>query len=519
MTAAAALPPSRPVAVIGAGTMGAGIARVAAGAGHTVSLFDAADGAVDRALDELGSRLERSVERGRLSSSEAAEIRERIIPGEDYRDAAESGLVIEAIVERLDIKQQVLGEWERVVDDDAVLASNTSSLSITAIGAALRRPERVVGMHFFNPAPVMPLVEVVRGEETAQGVVDLTSATAAAWGKTPVRCASTPGFIVNRVARPFYGEALRLLQEGVADPATIDAVVTDAGGFRMGPFTLMDLVGLDVNLAVSKSVYEQTFHDPRFAPNVLQQARVDAGHLGRKTGRGFYDYRNAAPAAEPAASSAAPAPATVEVHGRLGWADGLCDRLRSGGVEIRIVADGGPGHLILDEVHVVPTTGVSATDLAAAGVLGSADVVVFDLVGDWSQASRVAIAVADQASPATVAKVAGMFSAAGLAVSEIHDAPGLILMRIVAQLASVAADAVHLGVSTSGDIDTAMRLGTNYPQGPLEWADRLGADEVVDVLDHLRAHYGEERYRAASLLRRAAATGVHLGSPTDSIST
>ncbi len=509
-TPGAPLDPAAVVAVVGAGTMGSGIARVAAGAGHSVLLFDAVPGAVERAVADLRSRLERSVERDRMSPQEMADLLERITPCQDLEQLAPAGFVVEAIVEDLAIKQDVLHRLELMLAGDAILATNTSSLSVTAIAAGLDDPGRLVGMHFFNPAPVMPLVEVVHGTATRPEVAATTAATAAAWGKTPVDCSSTPGFIVNRVARPFYGEALRLLGEGIADAATIDAVVTGAGGFRMGPFALMDLVGLDVNLAVSKSVYAQTFHDPRFAPNVIQQSLVDAGHLGRKTERGFFFYDGGDNPA-PATAAAGPAPVAVEVSGELAWAEGLVARLEGGGIRVNRIEAGGPGHVIVGGVHLVPTFGATATALAAGAVFGSAEVAVIDLVRDWETADRVAVAVADQADPATSAIVAGALQAAGLDVSIVDDAPGLILMRIVAQLASVAADAATLGVATPPAIDTAMRLGTNYPVGPIAWANAVGTTTIVTVLDILRGFYGEDRYRAAAALRRAAVGGRPLG--------
>lgn len=504
------LDPATVVAVIGAGTMGSGIARVAAAAGHSVLLFDAAPGAVERAVADLRSRLERSVEKGTMSLEEMADLLDRITQCQDLEQLAPAGLVIEAIVEDLAIKQDVLRRLEGVLAADAILATNTSSLSVTAIAAGLDDPGRVVGMHFFNPAPVMPLVEVVHGTATRPEVAATTAATAVAWGKTPVDCSSTPGFIVNRVARPFYGEALRLLSEGIADAATIDAVVTGAGGFRMGPFALMDLVGLDVNLAVSKSVYAQTFHDPRFAPSVIQQSLVDAGYLGRKAERGFYFYVGGDNPA-PATAATGPVPAAVETRGNLGWAEGLVARLQGGDVKVNRTEAGGPGHVIVGGVHLVPTFGATATALAAGAVLESAEVAVIDLVRDWETADRVAVAVADQASPGTAATVAGALQAAGLDVSIVDDAPGLILMRIVAQLASVAADAATLGVARPVAIDTAMRLGTNYPAGPIAWANSVGPTTIVTVLDILRGFYGEERYRAAAALRRAAVGGRPLG--------
>lgn len=512
MTAAAtsALSPAVAVGVIGAGTMGAGIARVAAEAGHQVLLYDAVDGVVEAALEDLRTRLGRSVDRGRMTAEAATGLVQRITACRSLDQMAGAGLVIEAIVEDLDTKIQVLGKVAAVVGDDAILATNTSSLSVTAIAARIDDPGRVVGMHFFNPAPVMPLVEVVSGTGTSPETADMVFATAAAWGKTPVRCASTPGFIVNRVARPFGGEALRLVAEGVADPATIDAVLTGAGGFRMGPFALMDLVGLDVSLAVSKSVYTQTFHDPRFTPSVIQQALVDAGHLGVKTGRGFYDYTDGAEKPLPATHAPAPRPRAVAVHGGLGQGTGLVPRLEAAGVEVGSVDEPGPGFLSVDGVVVRPTDGRTATRLMVEEVVVGGDIVVFDLVRDWSEADRVAVAVAAQAEHNSLASAAGLFQAGGLDVSVVADSPGLVMMRIVAQLSSVAADAVTLSVAEPGAIDTAMRLGTNYPVGPLEWADQIGARAVVAALDHIRDHYGEDRYRVASLLRQSSLTGVPL---------
>jgi 3-hydroxybutyryl-CoA dehydrogenase len=501
------LTPDDPVAVLGAGTMGAGIAHVAAAAGHEVLIHDAVAGAVDAAIADLSKRLDRSVQKGRLHADAATATLDRIRPVSSIEGFAPARLVVEAIIEDLDIKRRVLAQVASIVAADAIIATNTSSLSVTAIAAGVPNPQRVAGLHFFNPAPVLPLVEVVHGAATAPAVVNALVETVAAWGKTPVRCASTPGFIVNRIARPFYGEALRLLEEGVGDAATIDGCITGAGGFRMGPFALMDLVGLDVNLAVSTSVYEQTAHDSRFAPSVLQRAMVDAGRLGRKTGSGWFTYSAAASTAGPSRLDPGPPPANVELHGDLGWAAGITARLGESGVQIDPVPGGGPGHLIFDGIHLVPTDGTMATSYAASDVFGTCDVAVFDLVRDWAAASRVAVAVADRAAPGVARKVGGLFAAAGLEVALVDDAPGLVLMRTVAQLASVAADAVRVGVATADDIDTAMKLGTSYPAGPLEWADTIGAATIVTVLDHLAAAYGEDRYRASLALRRAAASG------------
>ncbi|MCC6840237.1 MAG: 3-hydroxybutyryl-CoA dehydrogenase [Flavobacteriales bacterium] len=282
------------VGVIGAGTMGLGIAQVAAQAGHRVVLFDARKDAVPAALANLGDTLARLVAKGKLSEEQARTVHGRIVPAEELGAMASCGLLIEAIVEQLPVKQELFRALGSMVGPQAVLASNTSSLSITAIAAASARPERVIGLHFFNPAPLMPLVEVVPGLATAPALPLELHALMLRWGKSPVVCKDTPGFIVNRVARPFYGESLRLFEEGVADMATIDHVLKQQGGFRMGPFELMDLIGNDINFAVTRSVWEAFFNDPRYKPSLIQQRQVESGRLGRKTGRGFFDYSGAA---------------------------------------------------------------------------------------------------------------------------------------------------------------------------------------------------------------------------------
>lgn len=285
-----ALSKSAVVAVIGAGAMGAGIAQIAAQAGHPVRLLDLQPGAAAQAIARIRSTLAKLAEKGKLTVDAAAAAGERLVAVESHGELAGSALVIEAIVERLDVKRQLFAQLEAFVTADCILATNTSSISVTAVAAGLQHPGRVVGMHFFNPAPLMALVEVVSGLATEPEVAATVHDTALAWRKKPVHTRSTPGFIVNRVARPFYAEGLRLLHEQAADPATIDAVMREAGGFRMGPFELMDLIGHDVNFAVTRSVFEAYFGDPRFAPSLIQQELVNAGRLGRKSGRGFYDY-------------------------------------------------------------------------------------------------------------------------------------------------------------------------------------------------------------------------------------
>lgn len=494
------------VGIVGAGTMGAGIAQVAALAGHRVRLFDVRDGVARKATEDILTMVDKLAAKGRVTAQQATNARDRLHSVTSLESLAGCGLVIEAIVENLDAKRTLFKNIEAVVDEETILATNTSSISVTAIGAAVRHPERLAGLHFFNPAPLMPLVEVVRGAATASATTDTLYATALLWGKTPVHARSTPGFIVNRVARPFYAEGLRLLNEGAADCATIDAVMRESGGFRMGPFELMDLIGNDVNYAVTRSVFDAYYGDKRFTPSLLQLELVEAGFLGRKSGRGFYTYGEKADAIVPQTAKADPASAHVCLYENGTFTAALGERLSASSIAFerkavqadRRIADG-------DGFVLYSTDGRTAT--ARASESGVPDTVLVDLVLDETKASRVALAVADQAGSHAAASAAGLLQAAGYTVSIIDDAPGMIVMRTVAMLANEAADAVHQGVCSAADCDLAMRKGVNYPRGPLEWAETIGLSDVVRVLDHLAQAYGEDRYRVSPLLRRKVLTG------------
>ncbi len=503
------LPQQSIVAVVGTGAMGAGIAQVAAAAGHVVRLLDNRPGAAAKAVDGIRAQFGKMAEKGKLTAEAAAAAGARLQAVENLADLAGCALVVEAIVESLEAKQKLYADLEAIVAADCIFGTNTSSISVTAIGAALKHPERLAGLHFFNPAPLMALVEIVSGLATDRAVAATLFATAAAWGKTPVHAKSTPGFIVNRVARPYYAEALRLAQEGAADYATIDAVMREAGGFRMGPFELMDMIGHDVNFAVTNSVWRAFYNDQRFLPSLIQQELVDAGFYGKKTGRGFYDYREGAAKPAPQTEAAQTPAGKITVFGESTAAEALADRLSHSSLSFTRApeTDGRIADIGLATLYV--TDGRSATQCAAES--GVANTVLIDLALDYATASRIAIAAAEQCEPAAINSAVGLLQAAGFAVSRFLDVPGLAVMRTVAMLANEAADAVNQGVCSETAADSAMRLGVNYPQGPLAWADAVGAGHICDVLANLGTCYGEDRYRISPLLQRAvfAARKIH----------
>jgi len=494
-----------PVLVIGAGIMGAGIAQVAAQAGHAVQLFDAREGAAAQARTKLAITFEGLVSKGRLTSEAAAAALQRISPISTLAQAADTALVVEAIAEDLAAKRALFQQLEGIVGAACVLATNTSSISVTAIANGLRHPGRLVGMHFFNPVPLMKLVEVVSGLHTdsavAQAIFDLSKA----WNKVPVHCKSTPGFIVNRIARPYYAETLALLQEQAATPLEIDAALRGAG-FRMGPCELMDLIGHDTNFAVTNSVYAANFFDKRYVPSGLQREMVDGGLLGRKSGRGFYRYPEGVPAL-PVAVHEAPATAReVTVHGVGPVADALeaaaTQALAAQGWGPARVHEGGWTGIRIDQTQLVLSDGRTAAALARES--GCADTAVFDrpVVLPCPPGTALAYCVADGSSPAFKSQAAAWLAALGFAPLPVADTPGLVVARTVAMLINEAADAVLHGVCDPVGADAAMKLGVSYPAGPFEWLAGWSPAEVVALLDRLDTQYRGERYRVSPWLRR-----------------
>ena len=480
--------------------MGAGIAQVAAVAGHTVQLMDNRPGAALEAIRSIRAQITKLTDKGKLSPERAAQASTKLVAVQQLSELAGASLVIEAIVENLQAKQGLYAELEGIVGEDCIFGTNTSSISVTAIGAALKHPQRLAGLHFFNPAPVMALVEIVSGLATDPAVAATLFATATAWSKTAVHAKSTPGFIVNRVARPYYGEALRLLTEGAADCATIDAVMREAGGFRMGPFELMDMIGHDVNYAVTCSVWNAFYNDPRFVPSLVQKELLDAGFLGKKSGRGFFDYREGASKPMPQTEAAREVPSAITLCGDSPATQALAERLTQASIPFAHSPSVDGRIAQVNGAVLFVTDGRSATQRASD--TGFANTVLMDLALDYRVATRIALASAAQCADDAADAAIALLQAAGLQVSRFADIPGLAVMRTVAMLANEAADAVNQGVCSAQAADAAMRLGVNYPKGPLAWADSVGLPTIRSVLAHLGASYGEDRYRVSPLIQR-----------------
>ncbi|TXG99880.1 MAG: 3-hydroxyacyl-CoA dehydrogenase [Nevskiaceae bacterium] len=484
------------VLVIGAGVMGIGIAQVAAEAGHRVFLFDLRQGAAPQAREALAAQLDQLVAKGKRTRDAADSTLARLVPLQHLHDAKSAALAVEAIVEKLEAKRSLLTELEALLSPDAILASNTSSISVTKIAAGLRHPERVVGMHFFNPVPLMRLVEVVRGIQTSDAVVDRITALSKAWGKVPVTARSTPGFIVNRIARPYYAEALMLLQEQAASPQDLDACLRSAG-FRMGPCELMDLIGHDTNFSVTTSVFEANFFDRRFTPSLVQQELVDGGLFGRKSGRGFYRYPEGAPALVAPEIIEPDKAQQVIVHGDDALARQWWSTLQSKGFAPQHQPASGWTGLQVGEAQLRRTDGRTAFDVSRECEIS--EVALFDeIVG----ASAGALAFTVQGNEQWRRQAGGWLSVLGFQPVSVADVPGLVVARTLSMLINEAADAVQQGVCTPTGADDAMKLGVNYPKGPFEWLEQMGARRVVSFVEALDCYYRGERYRVSPVLRR-----------------
>ena len=499
--------PPATLGVVGAGTMGAGICQLGCASGMTVLLHDPVEDALERGVERVRSGLRKWIEKGRAGEDSLDLLR----PAAALDDLAGCELVIEAAPERADLKRELFASLSGICGPETVLATNTSSIPVTSLAGAAERPENVVGMHFFNPPPLMKLLEVIRADQSGERAVEVARAAGEAMGKQVILAADGPGFLVNRCGRPFAGEALRLLQERVASHEQIDRICRMGGGFRMGPFELMDLVGVDVGYAVARSFTELSCGEPRWKPNPIQARMVDAGRLGRKTGRGYYDYsgegpyrpEDPEPAGEPASR---PAP-LVAILGDGRLADGLRERARSAGCELR---EGGPAELVVDarlQPAAAPPGGAPLLVLCAAASLaarGEPGAIGFHLLPPVDRCRLVELTRLPSAQQFAADAAEDFFERLGFACEWVGDAPGLVLGRIVCQLVNEACFAVGEGVGSEADVDAGLTLGLNHPRGPFEWCEAIGIEQVCATIDALWRERREERYRLAPLLQRRA---------------
>ena len=497
----------RTIAVVGAGLMGRGIAQIAAQAGFEVAIFDVKPDAAAEARRAIAATLAMLAAKGKLTEDDAARATARIAVVGGLNELSRVDLVIEAIIERLDAKQALFAALEAIVGKQCILATNTSSLSVTAIAAACANPERVAGLHFFSPVPLMKLVEVIGGLLTDPQVVERLLAFGEALGHTPVRARDTPGFIVNHAGRGYGTEALRILGEGIADVATIDRVLTEGAGFRMGPFALFDLTGLDVSQPVMESIYHQYYEEPRFRPSPLGAQRLAARVLGRKTGRGFYDYGSGA-------APVAPSPAPAAAPARRLWVStrDSAARQRVASLIARLGADldpeAQPAH---DALCLVLPCGCDATTAALDESLDPARTIALDALPDL--AKHRTLMTTPITRPDVRDAVHALFAADGVGVAMIHDSPGFIVQRVLAHIVNIACDIAQQRIAAPADIDLAVRIGLAYPMGPLAWGDALGPARVLAILNELARAYGDPRYRPSPWLSRRARLGVSLLTP------
>lgn len=493
----AGLSTTEKVAVIGAGTMGAGIAQVAANAGHQVILIDIAEGAAQKGLDGIRAGLDKLVERGKKTKQEVDELLLKITPAQSLNDVKGSGLVVEAIVENLDAKQSVIAEIEKIADHNTVIASNTSSISISALAAKAQRPQNVVGMHFFNPAVILKLVEVVSGLQTSAETAQTMFETASAWGKSPVHTKSTPGFIVNRVARPFYAEALRSVNEQLTSVEIIDTLMRSCGGFKMGPLELTDLIGQDVNCAVTESVYNAFYQDTRFMPSTLQADMVSAGLLGRKSGQGFYTYPQENKNAANDDVLSVDKIVKLKVVGSLDSFTGLQSCLKEHAYKFNIEPHKDT-RIVAGDAIIKISDGRTATQRSAEE--GIENLVLVDYAKDYQSTADIALCFGVKTSTRAQQDARQFFQSLGKRVHVVKDVPGMQVLRTVCMLINEAYDTINQGVCSAEAVDIAMQSGVAYPLGPIAWGESIGLKKVANVLRNIQASYGEERYRVSPLL-------------------
>ena len=498
------------VAVIGTGTMGRGIVQVSAQGGMRVIAYDEKPGAAQAAKDYIAKTLGGLVEKGRVPEADARAAVDRIVVAKDMGDVGKANVVIEAIVEQLAAKQALFAKLEGVVGPEAILASNTSSIPITAIASQCKHPERVGGMHFFNPVPLMRLVEIIPGLKTAQWVTDAMMALGRRMTREPVLCTDSPAFLVNHVGRGFVPESQRILTENIAGAADIDRILTGAPGFRMGPFALADMVGIDIQHSVMESIFAQFYGEPAFAPMNLSALRVAGGLLGRKTGAGWFALRgrqggDAAGAA--CAARRSPSPYGCGRASTIRSCRRRCSTCsRQAGVAIETTAKPSDDALIvLTPIGWDLTT--ACIDLKLDPKRSVAVDVLFGMKGPRT------LMVTPATGPVIREAAHSLLASDGQPVIVINDSPGFVAQRVVAMIVNIGCGVAQRGIATPADIDKGTKLGLGYPFGPIEWGDRIGAGRVLHILERLHAFYGEPRYRPNPWLKRRAVLGLPLSAP------
>ncbi|MBE0586433.1 MAG: 3-hydroxyacyl-CoA dehydrogenase [Betaproteobacteria bacterium HGW-Betaproteobacteria-9] len=494
------------VGIVGTGAMGRGIAQMAVQAGSQVLLFDLLPGAAEAARTALADTWQKLVVKNKLTPELQAAYLARVSLASAVTGLAPCALVVEAIVEKLDVKQRLFAELEAVVAPQAVLATNTSSLSVTAIGAALQRPTQLAGFHFFNPVPLMRVVEVIAGLKTSPVVCQQLTDYARQFGHTPVSAQDTPGFIVNHAGRGYGTEALRVVGERVADFATIDRILKDQMGFKLGPFELMDLTALDVSHPVMESIYRQYYEEPRYRPSVITAQRLAGGVVGKKVGEGFYAYDNGVaqvPAEPPVPSVAAMPP--VWVSPKAARRPEIYQLLKNLGASIETGAAPSSAALIL-----VAPLGLDVTTLAAVERLDPSRTLGIDMMLDDAATKRRVLATNPATRPDMRDAAHALFASDGKAVSVVRDSGGFVTQRVVATIVNIAADMCQQGICTPKDLEVAVTLGLGYPMGPLAMGDRIGPTNVLEILFNMQTVYGDPRYRPSPWLRRRGALGLSL---------
>lgn len=485
---------TKTIGVIGAGAMGRGIIQLFAQAGHKVRFFDVGEGAVDAAKTFVESMINRLAEKGKISSDDAASFNASLLPAAKLEDLSDCDVVVEAIIENVEIKRDLFSKLEGIVSEDAILASNTSSLIIADIAAACQSPGRVAGLHFFNPVPLMKVAEIISAVRTTDETIETLKTLIDGTGHRAVIAEDQPGFLVNHAGRGLYTEGLRILEESVASPAEVDLILREAAGFRMGPFELLDLTGLDVSGKVMESIFGQFYQEPRFKPSPLVRPRVAAGLYGRKTGEGWYKYDgNKKVEADASSQPAATTSVSVWIDPEADQYAELCDLAKSAGASLASKSQEA-------DLNIVQPWGMDASEACARGGLDPERTVAVDPLPGLSK--RRTLMLTPNTSEAARSAAMTILSAGEGKVSVINDSCGFVVQRVLATIVNIASDIAQRSIASVEDIEASVKLGLGYPEGPLSWGDKIGPAKVLEILNNIYELSGDPRYRPSPWLRR-----------------